>query len=246
METHPETLILGSGYRIIDANDRPKGSVKISLSDLQISWLLGFTTPCLHPTFFYRRLLPDGKPVLYDEKYSTAQDYDLWSRLSMKGNTAVIPNVTIDYRRHNKSISVMRRTEQAMFARRIAQQNLRARLPASLVEEIIPLTELLSYRGNARGSDIDAAVVAMRRLLDHDSAFFKKPEERVWMRRAAAGLLADAVLARGEALKRPLDLVRFIIKARDFLLPLAAIAFQRRATVRKALSRTFFNSERNM
>lgn len=244
MEAHPEILISGSGYRIIDANGRSKGSVEIGLSNLQVSWLLGFTPPTFHPTFFFRRLLPDGTQVLYDEEYTTAQDYELWSRLSRKGKTTVIPDVTIDYRRHNQGISVKRKSEQALFAWRIAQRNLRDRLPDSLVDEMKPFTELLAYRGNARGSAIDEAVVSVRRLLNHDRAFFNQLEDRNWMRQVAAGLLADAVLARGGALKRPRDAIRFLFKAWDFLPLLAVIAFQRRATMRKALSRTFTNTDK--
>ena len=244
MEGHQEVLISGSGYRIIDANGRSKGSVETGLSNLQVSWLLGFTPPTFHPTFFFRRLLPDGTQVLYDEEYTTAQDYELWSRLSRKGKTAVIQDVTIDYRRHDQGISVKRKSEQALFAWRIAQRNLRNRLPDSLVDEMRPFTELLAYRGNARGSAIDEAVVSVRRLLKHDRTFFDKSDDQNWMRQMAAGLLADAVLARGGALKRPRDAMRFLFKAWDFLPFLAVIAFQRRATMRKALSRAFTDTDK--
>lgn len=239
MESRPAVIISGSGYRIIDAEGRTKGNVLVGLNHRQIIWLLGFAPPAFHPTFFFRRLLPDGTPVLYDEKFTTAQDYDLWSRLSVAGETAVISDATIDYRRHDQGISVVRKAEQSQFAAEIAQRNLYARLPERIVDALRPLSELLAYRGLAKGPEINLAISGMRRLLAHDRDFFDTKADRRWQRKMAAAILADAVLVRGRALTRPRDTVRFLLLAADFLPALVVIAFERRATVRKALGRLF-------
>ncbi len=233
----PDLIILGSGYRIINEHGAPQGQVSVALSDARIRWLLGFSPPSFHPTYFFRRLAPDGTLVRYDEAFRTAQDFDLWSRLSEQGKGRVLSDVLIDYRRHAGGISVAQKKRQAEDARKISQRNLAARLPPSLLAELDPLTALLSEGQEARGSRVKTAVVAMRKLLSYDKDLFADPADRAWMQRTAAGLLGDAVLSRGTAIKRPMDTLRFLYHAADFLPTLAKAIAERPATARKALAR---------
>ncbi|NNE88054.1 MAG: glycosyltransferase [Silicimonas sp.] len=237
MLSDPDLIILGSGYGIIDEHGAPQGEVSVALSDARIRWLLGFSPPSFHPTYFFRRLAPDGTLVRYDEAFRTAQDFDLWSRLSKQGPGRVLADVLIDYRRHASGISVTQRLRQAEDGRKVSQRNLIARLPEALVAELEPLSTLLNGGQEARGPAVKAAVVAMRKLLSHDKEFFTDPADRKWMRRTAAGLLADAVLSRGKAIKRPMDTLRFVFHAADFLPALAKAIAERPATARKALAR---------
>ncbi len=103
--------------------------------------------------------------------------------------------------------------------------------------DLEPLTTLLSGGQEARGPRVKAAVVAARRLLSHDKDLFSDPADQAWMKRTAAGLLGDAVLSRGTAIKRPMDMLRFLYHAADFLPALAKAIAERPATARKALAR---------
>lgn len=236
LERDPELVIVGSGYQIIDGDGIPSGKVSIALSDNRIRWLLGLSPPSFHPSFFFRRIGPDGAPVLYDESFATAQDYDLWSRLSRIGRTAVLPDVLIDYRRHAGGISVRRAGRQIEDARRITMRNLSDRLPADVLADVMPLVEMRARRVQARGSAIPAAINAMRRLLAFDRDLFEASSDRRWMRRTAAGLLAETVLVRGGAIGRPNDAIRFLYHAIDFLPALALAIAKQPATARKAFS----------
>ena len=233
----PGLIILGSGYRIIDEHGAQQGQVAIALSDARIRWLMGFSPASFHPTYFFRRLAPDGTPVRYDESFRTAQDFDLWSRLAEQGKGRVLADVLIDYRRHAGGISVAQQARQAEDGRKVSHRNLAARLPEALAAELAPLTELLSGQQEACGPKIKAAVVAMRKLLLHDRDLFTNAVDRKWMRRTAAGLLSDAVLLRGKAIKRPMDALRFAFYAADFLPSLVKAVAERPATARKALAR---------
>lgn len=237
MERDPGLLILGSGYRIIDGDGVAQGTVSVALSDARIRWLLGFTPPAFHPSYFFRRVAPDGAAVTYDESFRTAQDYDLWSRLSRQGRGLVLPDVLIDYRRHAGGISVAQAARQGEDARKISLRNLSERLPDALVARLVPLVDLLARREEARGARIRAAVSGMRDLLAFDRDFFDDASDRRWMHRAAAGLLADAILARGGAMRRPGDAMRFVAHAADFLPALALAVAERPATARKAIAR---------
>lgn len=237
MERDPDLVILGSGYRIIDGRGTPRGTVSVALSDARIRWLLGFSPPAFHPTYFFRRIAPDGTAVMYDETFRTAQDYDLWSRLSRQGRSLVLPDVLIDYRRHASGITVAEAGQQARDGRRVSMRNLSERLPKEVVDDLAPLTDLLTRRTEARGDAIRAAVSAMRRLLHFDRHYFPDLADRRWMHRTAAALLADAVMARGGAMARPRDAMRFLFHGADFLPALALAVAERPATARKALAR---------
>lgn len=237
MLSDPDLVILGSGYRIIDEHGSPQGQVSVALSDERIRWLLGFSPPSFHPTYFFRRLAPDGTVVRYDEAFLTAQDFDLWSRLSEQGQGRVLADVLIDYRRHAGGISVAQQMRQTEDGRKVSHRNLAARLPETLVAELEPLTALLSGGQEACGPKVKAAVAAMRKLLSCDKELFTDPADREWMRRTAAGLLGEAVLLRGKAIKRPMDTLRFLFHAADFLPALAKAIAERPATARKALTR---------
>lgn len=241
MERIPSLTIIGCGSRIIDEDGQHRGTTSEHLNPDQIRWLLGFTPPCYHPTYFFRRLQPDGTQVLYDPAFGTAQDFDLWSRLAKIGPTQVLPDTLIDYRRHPNGISSKRRPEQASTSAAILRRNLRDRLPPDVLDAITPLVDLLTFRTTAQGTQIDRAVHGLEVLLAQDREFFTSHAERKWMHQTAAALLADAILSRGGALHRPNDLLRFIWKAYRFLPGLARAIYAQPAKARKALR---FSSQR--
>lgn len=235
MERAPSVTIIGSGSRIINEDGHPRGTISEHLNSEQIRWLLGFTPPCYHPTYFFRRLQPDGTQVLYDPTFATAQDLDLWSRLAKIGPTQVLADPLIDYRRHPNGISSKRRPEQASTSAEVLRRNLRDRLPSDVLDAITPLVDLLTFRTSAEGAQIDRAVHGLEVLLAQDREFFTSHAERKWMHQTAAALLADAILSRGGALLRPNDLLRFIWKAHRFLPALARAIYAQPAKAGKAL-----------
>lgn len=236
MQARPDLVLIGGGYRIIDTAGRGLGTVSGPLCPAQARWMLGFSPPSFHPTYFFRRIGPDGALVRYDPDFSTAQDYDLWARMAALGPTLTLPDALIDYRRHAGGISVTRQAEQAATAARVSARVLAARMTPAALARIAPLTELLRRRGSATGAGIDAAVAAAEALLAHDLPQFPKGRDRRWLKRTVAALLADAVLSRGGAVRRPRDLARFAWRARGFLPHLVAAVAARPATARKALA----------
>ena len=81
MNTHDNVVVLGSAYRLIDAEDEVHGQVYLPESDLAIRKALRFRNPICHPSVMFRR-----DPVVAVGGYlggKSAEDYDLWLRLSM-------------------------------------------------------------------------------------------------------------------------------------------------------------------
>jgi glycosyltransferase involved in cell wall biosynthesis len=66
----------------------------------QISFMLNFKCPILHPTVLIRRRVFDqGKR--YPQDYVFAEDYALWRLIDKGDNLAIIPNILLSYRIHD-------------------------------------------------------------------------------------------------------------------------------------------------
>lgn len=221
MTAHPDYAGVTCGFEMIDGAGKRVRLVQDALDDWQVRWLSGWNPPAPHPTYFFRRLAPDGTPNLYDEAFRTAQDFDLWSRLGAQGPTCVLPDVLVHYRRHDGSITKVKRHEQAQNCAAIGQRNLARQLPDNLLAAVQPLVEMFAYRLPATCSAIRAAVAGGDALLAHDLPLAPSPAHRRWLQRTVAGLLADAVLSRGGALSSPAATAWFVWAARGHLPALA-------------------------
>ena len=234
----PDLIAVACGHELVDGEGRTLSRVLGGLDDWQIRWLSGFNPPAPHPTYLFRRVWPDGTPVLYDEDYRTAQDFELWSRFLRQGRTRVLNEVLLKYRRHAGAITVKRRLEQAANCSRIGSANLRERLPPEIFRSLRPLICLFDYTAKADAQTIAAAVAGCDAMLAHDLPNAPTPGHRRWTRRMAAGLLADAILSRGGALRRPALLASFLYRARMYLPSLVAVVLSQPGTAIKSLRNT--------
>ncbi len=66
----------------------------------QISFLLNFYCPILHPTVMMRKSIFDNG-LRYSEDYKYAEDYALWRMVDNGRNIAILPNQLLEYRIHN-------------------------------------------------------------------------------------------------------------------------------------------------
>lgn len=64
------------------------------------------TNPLAHPTVIWRKKDFDDNGFKYDEAYRTSQDYELWSRVLYKLKAANLKENLLQYRVHNKQVSV--------------------------------------------------------------------------------------------------------------------------------------------
>ena len=105
MEEHPEVVLLGGGYELIDGAGRALRAFEPPADDGSLQRLcLAGLTPISHPLAMFRRdaALSVGG---YDPAYATAEDLDLWLRLGEVGRLACLPGVILGYRMHAKSMS---------------------------------------------------------------------------------------------------------------------------------------------
>ena len=98
MRQHPEVVVLGSAYEVLDTEGRPQQKVLLPTSNIEIRRALLKGNPLCHPSVMFRR-----KVVLDAGGYFGglhAEDYDLWVRLSNDpaNQFANLPEICLGYR----------------------------------------------------------------------------------------------------------------------------------------------------
>jgi len=130
LDANPDVVAVGSRARQI----RPNGAVArgnpiaAPLTRDGIDWALMFYSPLVHPATAFRRSVVEDLGG-YDERFTSAQDADLWSRLAAVGRLANLPEALIDLRIVPSSISghenVRRRLTMVPYMAEVAARNIR-------------------------------------------------------------------------------------------------------------------------
>lgn len=107
MQSHPDVVLLGAARRNIDANGHllpPSRFSTFVTSATANRWRVMFSCPFIHSSVMYRR-----EPVIqlggYDETFPVAQDYDLRLRLAPHYRLENLPDVLVQYRQSEGSLS---------------------------------------------------------------------------------------------------------------------------------------------
>lgn len=82
LQNNPEISVCGSNYSLIDENGNSISNVSLPENDKEIKRALFFKNPICHPSVMYRRDLVVSVGGYSGGLY--AEDYDLWTRLSLK------------------------------------------------------------------------------------------------------------------------------------------------------------------
>jgi hypothetical protein len=85
LERHPEIAALGTWYTKIGLDGAPLGLRRLPCDPLEVRWAMLFYCPLIHSAVVFRRSALAARTGFYDEQFSYAQDYDLWSRLAEHG-----------------------------------------------------------------------------------------------------------------------------------------------------------------
>jgi glycosyltransferase involved in cell wall biosynthesis len=197
LEARPGVGLVGSWYSEIDA----AGAVTVPLysfpvEPIIVSWRMAFENPLPHPPIVARRALI-AQVGGYDERWETAQDYDLFTRLAPITRLANYPDVLFQWRRHCASMSTTRDADQRHNAARICRSYV-SRLIGAEVDA--PRIELLWRR---EPQNVDEAVafvstaVDVCRALERD-ARWSRQERRVLRRYVSRKLVYELTPYAGE------------------------------------------------
>ena len=127
MEAHPEVVVLGGSYNLIDSEGRRLRTMNQPTDhDTLVQQCLGGTTPICHPLSMFRRDVYE-RVGGYDESTCPAEDLDLWLRMSEVGQLACLPDVLLDYRLHAGSVSETKQAKQMEAIHSIVERAARRR-----------------------------------------------------------------------------------------------------------------------
>ncbi len=135
---NPKLDMVGTYFDIIDENGALIRSKILLNEPLYRLWRLQFHNNYAHGSMLMKKSAVQraGK---YDSRLKYAQDYDLWSRLSDRDNTVMIPEALYRYRliKHSDQASVKNYDDQLNAAVMISNKSLRASRPDLTDEELI-------------------------------------------------------------------------------------------------------------
>jgi len=213
LDAHPDHLLVGSSYRSIDAAGEVRFQKINPMDDFALRWTASFRMPMPHPSFCFRAKRPDGGLVRYREDAFAAQDYALAGDLLAHGKAACLATPLVDYRMHDANISSTRRSEQDRTAEKVAKAVLARTAGNQTAERFTPFFNALYKREKRGPDDLAASARAFRDLI----AAQKTPRRQSWMKRRAAGFLAEAFIRQPGRVGWAMNLAK---SAPDFIPPL--------------------------
>lgn len=106
LNAHPNVGVVGTAIQIIDKYGKPSHIWKSMITHEALIWGLCLYAPIAHPTVLMRQKTVEQIGG-YKAEMTTAQDYDLWWRLSTVCQLANLPDVLLYLRRHETNITIV-------------------------------------------------------------------------------------------------------------------------------------------
>lgn len=123
LEENPQIDILGGAVVSFGAK-----SVFMSpcngMDDDEIKSELFFTSALCHPAVMIRKSFLQQYNLNYDPNVNKGQDYDFWERCSVYGRFAILKDVVLYYRIHDKQITSQNKSEQVQTAEMVMKRRL--------------------------------------------------------------------------------------------------------------------------
>lgn len=104
LDANPNTLAIGTDVQLIDESAKPIRLRRVPYSHEAVLKTLGTRNCIYHPSCMIRA--GDLREIGgYREQFRNSEDYDLWLRMSERGNLANLPNVATLYRKHDTQVT---------------------------------------------------------------------------------------------------------------------------------------------
>lgn len=110
MKHHSDTIVCGAWAKTLDEKNNSTieewacGAIN-DMEEYRINLLFNNYPSLFHSSAFFNNSLLTKYGIKYNEKYTYAQDYEMWTQCSKHANCFIIKEILIKYRFHNTSIS---------------------------------------------------------------------------------------------------------------------------------------------
>jgi glycosyltransferase involved in cell wall biosynthesis len=173
MESHSEVGICGSWFRSFGTHSTV---VKYPEKDEDIRVMMLYQIPFSHPTVMLRREVVEKHHIRFLPEFIHAEDYEAWVRLIPLTKFANLPEVLLQYRLHEQSVSASYRGIQEKNTYKIISkvfENAGMRVS----DEEIKLFREVAYAGfKAEKEFIERAESILRRLVESNDRTHYLPD----------------------------------------------------------------------
>lgn len=126
LDEHSEVGLVGCNMASIDADGNPlyggRPEFASGAADTYIRWMLHWANPIPHVTIMARRQF--WVQERYNPQYNTVEEFELWTRLIQKTHFARMPEVLVQRRIVDTSVTRTRRPEQIALHCQLVQREL--------------------------------------------------------------------------------------------------------------------------
>lgn len=157
LDRRTDVTVVGSSFRVVDADLNPLGIERVTLRDRELRREMYIRNPFGHGTVMFRRTAFE-KIGGYNARWWPSDDFDLLRRFP--GRLANIPDVLYDYRIHPTQSSVSRQGEQAS----VIMEEIWAASPPPVPSIVDLVTAPIRYRGSLRAYLRRQMLVDRRRI----------------------------------------------------------------------------------
>jgi glycosyltransferase involved in cell wall biosynthesis len=199
LDANPDVTLLASAYVRIREDGSVSGSRSVPAEALGVRWRLLFLNAFTNSSVMFRK---DEVERLggFREKFSYAQDYDLWSRLAFTGTVAALTDTLARYRDTRDSLTA-KLAAQVDDVDQISRDNMRRLGPAGarVAQRIDREAAWRLLFAGTRGLTLSRAATAARDILELETAFARYerlPKPTRLRRRGALLLQLTRALAR--------------------------------------------------
>jgi glycosyltransferase involved in cell wall biosynthesis len=123
LDKNRNIAMVGCWVEVIDENGQKTKRVNFPIVPYLLRWRLLLINTFAHSAVMFRKDAALGVGG-YSEKLRYAQDYDLWSRISIHWDVANIPNVLVQWRFWKEGISAVQAKKQGEATKQIAKRNI--------------------------------------------------------------------------------------------------------------------------
>jgi GT2 family glycosyltransferase len=149
IEAHPEIGVLGTWIERIDEKGTRRERLRMPTRPALIGWSLVFGNCIAAPSVMIRRDLVERLGFFRSEARD-AEDYDLWARAISVTRIVNLPQILVQYRSHEESVSSRHSESQEQTALRIMRSMITRLLGSEVSDEVTA-----SLQQMAKGSSLD-------------------------------------------------------------------------------------------
>jgi hypothetical protein len=150
LEANPQVGLLGTGRTLIDERGDRVAVVPAVTGRAAVLWKMLLGNAFAHASVVIRRDVLERHQLRYDERYKTAQDYDLWVRMLAHTHVDNLGEPILWYRLRESGISRTRKSDQLANHDRIAHAAIRTIVP----EFEITAAQVRELRGRFGGVSV--------------------------------------------------------------------------------------------